>query len=70
MSSVNFFFAGWETILRIIVVGIAMYASLVVFLRLSGSRTIASMNVFDFIVTVALRAAFGHPPRTNEAISQ
>jgi uncharacterized membrane protein YcaP (DUF421 family) len=59
MSSVNFFFVGWESILRILVVGTAMYASLVVFLRLSGSRTIASMNVFDFIVTVALGAVFG-----------
>lgn len=59
MSSVNFFFAGWEAILRVFIVGVAMYVSLVVFLRLSGSRTIASMNVFDFIVTVALGSAFG-----------
>lgn len=29
------------------------------FLRLTGSRTIASMNVFDFIVTVAIGSAFG-----------
>ncbi|UPV73888.1 DUF421 domain-containing protein [Halorussus limi] len=65
MSSVNFFFAGWETVLRVIVVGIAMYVSLVVFLRLSGSRTIASMNVFDFIVTVALGAVFGRALTAN-----
>jgi uncharacterized membrane protein YcaP (DUF421 family) len=65
MSSVNFFFAGWEAVLRVIVVGIAMYASLVVFLRLSGSRTIASMNAFDFIVTVALGAVFGRALTAN-----
>ena len=65
MSNVTFFFAGWEAILRILVVGSAMYVSLVVFLRLSGSRTIASMNVFDFIVTVALGAVFGRALTAN-----
>jgi len=64
-SSVNFFFAGWEAILRVLVVGSAMYVSLVVFLRFSGSRTIASMNVFDFIVTVALGAVFGRALTAN-----
>lgn len=59
MLQVNFFFAGWWPILRILVVGTAMYATLVLFLRLSGSRTIASMTVFDFVVTVAIGAAFG-----------
>jgi uncharacterized membrane protein YcaP (DUF421 family) len=59
MSSVHYFFAGWEAILRILVVVIPMYVSLVVFLRLSGSRTIASMNIFDFIITVALGSTFG-----------
>lgn len=59
MSSVNFFFNGWTPIVRVLVVGTAMYVSLVVFLRLSGSRSIASMNVFDFIVTVAIGSAFG-----------
>lgn len=65
MSSVNFFFTDWEAILRVLVVGITMYASLVVFLRLSGSRTIASMNAFDFIVTVALGAVFGRALTAN-----
>ena len=59
MSSVNFFFAGWEPVVRVLLVGVPMYVSLVLFLRLSGSRTIASMNVFDFIVTVAIGSAFG-----------
>lgn len=59
MTEVNFFFTGWRAIVRILLVGTAMYISLVVFLRISGSRTIASMTVFDFIVTVAIGAAFG-----------
>lgn len=59
MSRVNFFFDGWVPIVRVLIVGTAMYLTLVLFLRLSGSRTIASMNVFDFIVTVAIGSAFG-----------
>jgi uncharacterized membrane protein YcaP (DUF421 family) len=59
MSSINFFFGGWTPIHRVVVVGIPMYLCLVLFLRLSGSRTIADMNVFDFIVTVAIGSAFG-----------
>lgn len=56
---VNFYFTSWEALVRIIVVGTAMYIALVVLLRLSGSRTIASMTVFDFVVTVAIGATFG-----------
>lgn len=59
MTSINFFFAGWAPLARIVVVGIAMYVTLIFFLRLSGSRTLSSMNVFDFIVTVAIGAVFG-----------
>ncbi len=59
MSDIIFFFSGWEPLGRILVVGTLMYISLVVLLRLSGSRTLASMNAFDFIVTVAMGSAFG-----------
>jgi uncharacterized membrane protein YcaP (DUF421 family) len=53
------FFDGWQPLVRILVVGVSMYVSLVFFLRLSGSRTLATMNAFDFIVTVAIGSAFG-----------
>jgi uncharacterized membrane protein YcaP (DUF421 family) len=59
IAQTNYFFAGWEPIVRIVIAGTAMYISLLIFLRLSGSRTIASMTVFDFVVTVAIGAAFG-----------
>lgn len=59
MTSIMFFFAGWAPIVRIIIVGIAMYVALIFFLRISGSRTLSSMNAFDFIVTVALGSVFG-----------
>lgn len=47
-------FDGWESILRTFVAGLVAYAALVVFLRVSGKRTLTKMNAFDFVVTVAL----------------
>lgn len=35
-------------------VGVLAYAALVLLLRISGKRTLSKMNVFDFVVTVAL----------------
>tara|TARA_R110000751_G_scaffold103502_1_gene198798 strand:+ start:325 stop:846 length:522 start_codon:yes stop_codon:yes gene_type:complete len=48
------FFNGWGSLLRILIVGLLAYATLVLFLRLSGNRTLSKMNAFDLIVTVAL----------------
>lgn len=59
MNNVTFFFGGWEPVLRILIVGTAAYVALVVILRATGTRTLAQMNAFDFIVTVALGASFG-----------
>lgn len=48
------FFNGWGSLLRILVIGLLAYATLILFLRLSGNRTLSKMNAFDLIVTVAL----------------
>lgn len=48
------FFDSWAGLLRVVVVGLCAYASLLVVLRLSGKRTLAKMNAFDLVVTVAL----------------
>lgn len=48
------FFNGWHALLRIFVVGICSYIALVVLLRVYGKRSLAKMNAFDFVVTVAL----------------
>lgn len=47
-------FSGWDSLLRILVVGVLAYVVLVVFLRVSGKRTLSKMNAFDLVVTVAL----------------
>ncbi len=50
----NIFFDSWESIIRTFVITILAYVCLILFLRLSGKRTLSKMNAFDFIVTVAL----------------
>ncbi|WP_119421200.1 DUF421 domain-containing protein [Desertibaculum subflavum] len=47
-------FQGWEGIIRTVLVGVLAYATLVLFLRISGKRTLAKLNAFDLVVTVAL----------------
>lgn len=47
-------FQSWDGVLRVLAVGSAAYVGLVVVLRASGKRTLSQLNVFDFIVTVAL----------------
>ena len=59
MSDVVYLFGGWAPIGRILVVGTVTYVALVAILRISGSRSLASMNAFDFIVSVAIGAVFG-----------
>jgi uncharacterized membrane protein YcaP (DUF421 family) len=48
------FFQNWSGIGRTVVVGSLAYATLVLFLRISGKRTLAKLNAFDLVVTVAL----------------
>lgn len=48
------FFDGWTDITRVVVVGTSAYLALIVLLRVSGKRTLAKLNAFDFVVTIAL----------------
>ena len=59
MTDVSFFFSGWEPILRILVVGTLGYIALAVLMRAGNKRTLAQLTAFDFIITVAIGAAFG-----------
>jgi len=47
-------FQGWPGLARTGVVGALAYAGLVLFLRISGKRTLSKLNAFDLVVTVAL----------------
>lgn len=48
------FFDSLEGLLRVIVIALLAYAVLVLVLRLSGKRSLAKLNAFDLVVTVAL----------------
>jgi len=44
----------WSDVGRVVAVGAAAYLAVVVVLRVSGKRTLAKLNAFDLVVTVAL----------------
>lgn len=48
------FFDSWHGLLRVLVVGVLAYAAVIAIVRMSGKRTLAKMNAFDLVVTVAL----------------
>lgn len=47
-------FEDFAELLRTLILGVWAYGSLILVLRLSGKRTLAKMNAFDLVVTVAL----------------
>lgn len=54
MNWTEMFFQSWSGIARTIIVGTLAYAFLVLSLRVSGKRTLAKLNAFDLVITVAL----------------
>lgn len=44
----------WFGLIRIVVISILAYGSLVMVLRFAGKRALAKLNAFDLVVTVAL----------------
>jgi uncharacterized membrane protein YcaP (DUF421 family) len=48
------FFEDWEGIARVGTSAVCAYIMLIIFLRISGKRTLTQMNAFDFVVTIAL----------------
>lgn len=50
----DWLFSGWEDVGRVLVQGTLAYVAIVLLLRAFGKRTLAKMNAFDLVVTVAL----------------
>lgn len=48
------FFENWYEIWRIFISCLVAYTVFIIFLRISGKRTLSKWNAFDFIVTIAL----------------
>ncbi|MGJ9405680.1 DUF421 domain-containing protein [Nesterenkonia aurantiaca] len=53
------FWDGWDPIIHTVITLSAGYIALLIILRLSGPRTMASMTPLDFIVAVTIGSAFG-----------
>lgn len=53
------FFENWDGVLRVATTTVLAYILVVILLRISGKRTLAKMNAFDFIVTIALGSIVG-----------
>ncbi|VEG54364.1 membrane protein [Mycolicibacterium aurum] len=47
-------FDSWADVVRVVSVGAAAYVTVIVILRLTGKRTLAKLNAFDLVVTVAV----------------
>lgn len=50
----HLFFDSWEALLRTAIISACAYPGMLLMVRLSGHRTLAQLNAFDLIVTVAL----------------
>lgn len=51
------FFQDWNSIMRVGITTVIAFVTLFVFVRISGKRTLAKLNAFDFIVSIALGSA-------------
>jgi uncharacterized membrane protein YcaP (DUF421 family) len=61
-------FDDWESFWRVPLMGVVTYLALIIFLRLSGKRTLAKMNAFDLVVTVALGSTLAAILLTPEVV--
>ena len=54
MSDQPFWFGSWIRIAHAVIATCISYAALLVMLRLAGKRSVAKMNIFDFVSVVAI----------------
>lgn len=47
-------FDSWDSIVRVLIVGVLAYLAMVAIVRLSGKRTLSQLNAFDLIVSVSM----------------
>ena len=52
------FLNNWIGLGRVVIISICAYAALVLVLRIAGKRSLAKLNAFDLVVTVALGSTF------------
>jgi len=62
----HFLFNGWAPLIHIAIVGLVGYVTLILFLRLSGKRTLSRMNAYDMVMTMALGSVLTKAMLTKE----
>lgn len=66
MDILSFFFAGWRSLARILVVGVPAYLLLLALLHFAGKHSLAKTNAYGLVVTVALGSALASAVLTKE----
>ncbi|MCD0465179.1 DUF421 domain-containing protein [Flavobacterium sp. ENC] len=54
------FFKDWKSIGHVVLATVIAFITLFFFVRISGKRTLAKLNAFDFVVTVALGSTLSY----------
>ena len=54
------FFRDWQSIEHVSLTTVAGFITLFLFVRISGKRTLAKLNAFDFVVTIALGSTLSY----------
>lgn len=60
------FFAGWESIGRIVLLAACTYVGVVAALRLLGEQALAKMSAYDLIITIALGSVVASIPLSKD----
>lgn len=62
----SMFFAGWESVGRIVLLAACTYVGLVAALRLLGEQALAKMSAYDLIITIALGSIVASIPLSKD----
>ncbi|WP_394018479.1 DUF421 domain-containing protein [Anaerococcus cruorum] len=62
----NIFYNNFVTIYSTAIKGILIYIFLIIALRISGKRSLSKLNIFDFIITIAIGSVFASVLTTKD----
>ena len=66
MDLARMFFGGWPSLARIVLVGVPVYAILLVLLHVGGKHSLARTNAYGLVITVSLGSALASAVLTRE----
>jgi uncharacterized membrane protein YcaP (DUF421 family) len=66
MEPLQFFFSGWPSLARVVLVGVPLYFLLLAMLQWFGKHALAKSNAYGLVVTVSLGSAVASAVLTKE----